>query len=191
MKGRALNKIIFIILLLVLIFLLIEQLTMRPTKDMSDLTYAVELVGLEKAAVNQQLGHDAKIFKASTAGGLEESRFIASDTYEVEGIGKLDVRLEYKTEGETEILDRVVYFIPFVSNQELDDIWEWVYAQHQALEAHCGHEAEYISGNPMKEELGIRDVTPGNQWVYHYSQYMSVTVAAEGLLRVELYGEGN
>lgn len=179
---------VVIALLILLIAIQVQDVMSRkPTKDMLDLTYAVQMVGQEKAQVRTILGQDAKQFQSSGTTELETSLLMADRVYKLEDRGYVDVRLQYLGDSEDATLEKIIYFLPFESKKDIEASWEWVYEQQLALEEHFGVDAVCLSRNEMAETPGERDVLPGCKWLYEYPPYMSVTVAADGLLRVELY----
>lgn len=193
MRGWHILDIAFYVILALLILLIaiqIQDVTNRkPTKDMLDLTYAVQMVGQEKTQVKSILGQDAQQFKASGTTEMATSLFIADRVYKLEDRGFVDVRLQYAGDSDDAILEKVIYFLPFETNKDIEKSWEWVYEQKLALEAYLGTEAVLQSRNEFTETPGERDVLPGCKWIYEYPPYMSVHVAADGLLRVELSAE--
>ncbi|MBQ7926183.1 MAG: hypothetical protein IJ335_07805 [Lachnospiraceae bacterium] len=193
MRGWHILDIAFYVILALLILLIaiqIQDVTNRkPTKDMLDLTYAVQMVGQEKTQVKSILGQDAQQFKASGTTEMATSLFIADRVYKLENRGFVDVRLQYEGDSEDALLEKIIYFLPFETKKDIEKSWEWVYKQQRALEKYFGTDAICLSRKEMSEEPGERDVLPGNNWLYEYPPYMSVTVAADGLMRVELCAE--
>ena len=188
--GRRFMDIAFYVALALLILLIAIQvqdaMSRKPTKDMLDLTYAVQMVGQEKSQVKSILGQDAKQFKASGVTETATSLFIADRVYKLEDRGFVDVRLQYAGDSEDAMLEKVIYFLPFETKRDIKKSWAWVYEQRLALEEYFGKEAVLQSRNEFTETPGERDVLPGCKWIYEYPPYMSVYVAADGLMRVEL-----
>lgn len=186
---RVLDIAFYVVLALLILLIAIQVqdvMSRKPTKDMLDLTYAVQMVGQEKKQVKSLLGQDTQQFKASGVTELHSSLFMADRSYKLADRGYVDVRLQYSGDAEDALLEKIIYFLPFETKKDIEKSWEWIYEQQLALEEYFGKDAVCLSRKEMSEEPGERDVLPGCKWLYEYPPYMSVTVAADGLLRVEL-----
>lgn len=182
----------------IVIYLIVDYYNHKPVKDMTDLTYAVELVGKEKSAVKQTLGEDSRLFEASEMTGMLTSQYIADKSYKVEHSGYADVRLEYPTDKDEEILGCIYYYVTYDDYDNMQEVWEWVYTQWYALEKHFGRVADYNNGREMQPLLTYEDTIPSTKWIAGWKQgeaddapitCIKVIVAADKLLRIELYTE--
>ncbi len=191
-----------IVVVLLLIFLIVVKIwdykSYKPVKDMTDLTYAAQLLNCNKSEVWKILEQDADLFERSETTGLAQPLYGTDKSYEVEHAGIIDVRLQYSEDTEKGIIDRVYYYLPYKSFGNMEEIWEWVYTQWFALEDYYGREADYVTGrtmNPLLKEG--EDNIHGSKWVAGWKvdaaegepeyQCIKVIVAADGLLRVQLF----
>lgn len=198
-KIKLIFGVLVAILIIAVIYKVIDYRNHIPVKDMTDFTYAVELLGKEMTEVRQELGRDARLFKRSEQTGMPTSQFISKKSYKVEHSKEYaDIRLDYPNDNEDALLDMVYYYINYEDSDNMQEVWEWVYTQWNALEKHFGRPADYTGGRTMNPILVYEDTLPGAKWVAGWKQgegpeaeivCVKVVMAANHLLRLELYTE--
>ncbi len=199
MKKKSSALTIVVLLLIVMIIIKIwDHKSYEPEKNMTDLSYAAQLLNCTKSEVGTILGQDFKLFERSEVTGLAQPLYGTDKSYKVEHAGTIDVRLQYTEDTENGIIDRVYYYVPYKSFGNMEEIWEWVYTQWNALEDYYGREADYKSGrvmNPLLKEG--EDNVHGSKWVAGWKveaeegepeyQCIKVIVSTDRLLRVQLF----